>query len=435
MRRYALLAALALAVSVADPREAAAHGVSFLEGKPFAEALRRARAEKKPLMVDTYAVWCGPCKQLDRMTFADAAVGAWAKQKVVAVKLDAEKGEGRRIAQRYAVRAFPTILFLDPSGNEMDRISGVFGPEDFVAAGDAILAGRTPLGEAIAKLAKAWDPVLAGGVARQLAQRNDLPRLRPIAIRAAEEDPGLVEDGAREAFLFLVSLEDGVEKISPETLDLIEAVAPRLSADPRVAILRLAAARELARQGDGAGARASAQAGLKALPEGSPFAADLWAALAGAERAAKKPDAALSAARKAVALGESAAGGAWARASRQLALADTLAFAGQKGEARKMVDVALAEASSDPALLSRASALLLSLGDVPAAVARARRAVEVSEGGDARAQSALGEALAASGDAQGAAAAFARVAELEPSNAAARKRLETFRSRRPAKAS
>ena len=33
------------------------------------------------------------------------------------------------------------------------------------------------------------------------------------------------------------SLEDGVEKISPETLDLIEAVAPRLSADPRVAIL------------------------------------------------------------------------------------------------------------------------------------------------------------------------------------------------------
>ena len=435
MRRFALLATLLLALPAVPARGETAPGVAFLEGRPFAEALRRARAEKKPLMVDTYAVWCGPCKQLDRTTFADPQVGAWARKNVVAVKVDAEKGEGRRLAQRYAVRAFPTVLFLDSSGNELDRMQGVFGPEDFVRLGDAILAGRTPLGEALAKLAKAWDPELAGGIARQLAQRNDLPRLRPIAVRAAEEDPGLLEDGAREAFLYLVSLEDGVEKLSPETLDLLETVAPKLSADPRVAILRLAAAREQVRQGDGAAARASALAGLKALPEGSPFAADLHSALAAAERAAKRPEAALAAARKAVALGESAAGGAWGRASRELLLAETLAFAGQPGEARKMVDVAVGASSGDPALLARASALLLALNDVPAAVARARRAVEVSQGGDARSQVALGESLAASGDAKGAVSAFARAVELEPENGAARRRLESLRARRPAKAS
>ncbi len=106
----------------------------------------------------------------------------------------------------------------------------------------------------------------------------------------------------------------------------------------------------------------------------------------------------------------------------------TLAFAGQRDEARKMVDVALEAVSTDPVLLTRASTLLLSLKDVPAAVARARRAVETSQGGDARAQFALGEALAASGDAAGATAALSKAAELDPENAATRKRLEALRA-------
>jgi tetratricopeptide (TPR) repeat protein len=434
MRRFALLAALALAAALLPAGRVGAQGIAFSEGTPFAELLRRARVEKKPLMVDAYAVWCGPCKQLDRMTFADPTVGAWARGHVVAAKVDAEKGEGRRIAQRYAVRAFPTILFIDASGNELDRISGVFPPADFIKAAESILAGRTPMGEAIAKLQSSWDPDLAGSIAAQLAQRNNLARLAPIARRAVEEDPDLLESGARESFLYLVSLEDGAEKVSAETLDLIESLAPRLSADPRVVILRLAASREQTRRGDAAAARASALAGLKGLPEGSPFAADLYGALASAEKAARKPEAAVSAARKAVALAEKSGGGVWGRASGQVALSEMLAFAGKNDEARKTLDAALGPASNDSLLLARGSTLLLGLKDVPGALAYARRAVEVSEGGDSKAQAALGEALAASGDAKGAASAFERAAQLEPENAAFRRRLDALRPKKGAKA-
>jgi tetratricopeptide (TPR) repeat protein len=434
MRLFAARAAIALsflaAVAVA-PAPAAGQGITFTEGRPFAESLKRARAEKKPLMVDTYAVWCGPCKQLDRMTFADPSVGAWARANVIPVKIDAEKGEGRRISQRYSVRAFPTVLFLDPSGNEIDRLSGAYPPADFMKVADGILARKSPLNEALASLAKKWDPALAGQVADQLVQRNDLPRLRPLAWRATEEDPGLAEEGSRQAFLYLVSLEDGAEKLSPETLDLVESVAPRLEADPRVAVLRLAASREQARRGDAAAARASAQAGLKASPDDSPLVPDLWAAVASAERVAKKPDAALAAARKAVALGEKGPG--WGRLSRMLLLAETLAFAGQPDEAKKTLDVAVKMAPSEPTALVRASALLLSLKDVPAAVDHARRAVAATEGGDARAHAALGDALSASGDAKGAAEAWARAAELDPENAAVRRKLDALRGGRPAK--
>ncbi|MBK8594027.1 MAG: thioredoxin fold domain-containing protein [Holophagales bacterium] len=434
MRRFALIAALALAAAASPAGRADAQGIAFSEGTPFAEVLRRGRTEKKPVMLDAYAVWCGPCKQLDRQTFADPTVGAWARKNVFAAKVDAEKGEGRRLSQRYAVRAFPTILFLDAAGNEIDRISGVYPPADFIRVADAILAGKTPLAEAMTKIKTSWDPAMAGSVAAQLAQRNDLPRLSVIARRAAEEDPDLIEPGSREAFLYFVSLEDGAGKLSSETLDLIESVAPRLSADPRVAILRLAASREQSRRGDGAAARASALAGLKGLDESSPFAADLQGALAVAERTAKKPAAAVAAARKAVALAEKSGGGAWGRVSGQVALAETLAFAGQNDEARKTLGAALGPASNDPGLLVRASALLLVLKDVPGALAHARRAVEVSQGGDAAAHAALGEALAASGDPNGAGSEFARAAELEPENAAFRRRLEAFRPKKGAKA-
>lgn len=434
MRRLALLAALAFAATVPPAGGVDAQGIVFSEGTPFAEVLRRARTEKKPVMLDAYAVWCGPCKQLDRMTFADPTVGAWARKNVVAAKVDAEKGEGRRVAQRYAIRAFPTILFLDASGNELDRISGVFPPADFIKAAELILSGNTRLGEAIRKLSSSWDPALAGSIAAQLAQRNDLARLALIARRAVEEDPDLLEDGARETFLYLVSLEDGAEKLSAETLDLIESLAPRLSADPRVVILRLAASREQTRRGDAKAARASALAGLKGLPEDSPFSADLYGALASAERAAKKPEAAVAAARKAVAVGEKSGGGGWARVSRQFALAEALAFAGQNDEARKTLDASLGPASNDPGLLARASTLLLVLKDVPGALASARRAVEISQGGDAKAHAALGEALAASGDRTGAASAFARASELEPDNDALRRRLDALRPKKGAKA-
>ncbi|MCK7478701.1 MAG: thioredoxin fold domain-containing protein [Candidatus Moduliflexus flocculans] len=276
--------------------------------------LRRARAgEEARSCVDAYAVWCGPCKQLDRMTFADPTVGAWARKNVVAAKVDAEKGEGRRLAQRYAVRAFPTILFLDPSGNELDRISGVFPPEDFIrAARGASSPERRRSAEAIARPRAAWDAALAGSVAAQLAQRNDLARLAPIARRAVEEDPVLLEDGAREAFLYLVSLEDGAEKLSPETLDLIESLAPRLSADPRVVILRLAASREQARRGDAAAARASALAGLEGAPRRLALRRPISTARSRPRRGPRRsPRPPVAAARKAVALGEKS-GGAWA---------------------------------------------------------------------------------------------------------------------------
>ena len=426
MKRLPVAAAAALLAgglwAPAQELPAPALAVPFVQGRPFAESLRSARAEKKPLMVDVYAVWCGPCKQLDRITFADPDVGKWAKRRLVAVKVDAEKGEGRRIAMRYGVAAFPTVLFLSPDGEELDRIAGVLGPTDFIAYAETILTGKTPLQEAAATLQKTWNPQQASALAVAFAQRNDVVRLRPVVTQIVQHDPDLAETGARDAFLYLVSLEDGRGHLSPETLDLITTYIPQFAGDPREGVLYVAAAREYGRRGDSAGARASVTGGLKALAPASPLVPELYAALGGAESKAGNADAAVAAFRKGLDAARTHQAPPGVVSMRLMQLADALADAGKAADARADVASALEMFPDDPSALARGALVLLKTRDIASATARARHAVEVSAGADAQAQAALGAALAAGGDSAGAAAAYARASDLDPDNADYRRR-------------
>ena len=88
------------------------------------QVLEKAKAEKKLVLVDVYTTWCGPCKLMDRTTFQDEAVVDFLTNKVIAYKIDAEKGEGIALARKYRVAGFPCILILDGSGKLVDRQLG-----------------------------------------------------------------------------------------------------------------------------------------------------------------------------------------------------------------------------------------------------------------------------------------------------------------------
>ncbi len=99
-------------------------------GNDLPAALARAGDEKKIVMVDFYTDWCRWCKEMDRQTFADANVQR-ALQQVVSVKLNAEQ-DGREAAARFSVDGYPTIVFLNPSGQEVGRIPGYLEPGPFL---------------------------------------------------------------------------------------------------------------------------------------------------------------------------------------------------------------------------------------------------------------------------------------------------------------
>jgi thiol:disulfide interchange protein len=134
MRRTLLLLPIALAASLLlgcgrNTGSASAEfelpqggsGVAFTN-LSFDEALGKARSGKTLLMVDVYTDWCGWCKKLDRDVLADERIGS-ATKGLVAIRLDAEK-EGEKVAERFRIEGFPTVLFLDPSGEIVSRVNG-----------------------------------------------------------------------------------------------------------------------------------------------------------------------------------------------------------------------------------------------------------------------------------------------------------------------
>lgn len=133
-------------------------GVLFAEG-PFAsmsfdEAMKAAAKSGKPIFIDFYTTWCGPCKMLDQSTWKDEKVIAWLGDKVIALKIDAEKEA--KLAEKYKITGYPTLLFLKPDGTEMERLTGYTPADEFLSEGAGIIKGKD-------KLTRAKEAVEQGG--------------------------------------------------------------------------------------------------------------------------------------------------------------------------------------------------------------------------------------------------------------------------------
>lgn len=101
--------------------------------KTYPSAAAEAKASNKLIMIDFYTGWCGWCKKLDADTYPSAEV-VKASDKFVSIKLDAEKdSDGVRLAKKFGITGYPTILFLDSKENLQYKVVGYLGPKEFSA--------------------------------------------------------------------------------------------------------------------------------------------------------------------------------------------------------------------------------------------------------------------------------------------------------------
>ena len=107
-RPLALLSACI--ISLALP----ARGAEVEWQKSYAKAVQTAKRTKKPLLVEFYADWCGPCKAMAATTLKDKAVVKLTRQ-FVSVRVNVDKAPD--LAERYKVASIPYAIVLDKSGN------------------------------------------------------------------------------------------------------------------------------------------------------------------------------------------------------------------------------------------------------------------------------------------------------------------------------
>jgi thiol-disulfide isomerase/thioredoxin len=113
--------------------------IQFVE-KPWQEVLEMAKKENKLIFMDAFATWCGPCKWIAAHMFTNDTVADYYNSHFICVSIDMEKGEGVEIRKTYDVRYYPTLLFLDASGDAVHKRVGAIKKAD-----EWIVMGQTAL--------------------------------------------------------------------------------------------------------------------------------------------------------------------------------------------------------------------------------------------------------------------------------------------------
>jgi thioredoxin:protein disulfide reductase len=116
------------------PRAAAADGKKLVWIKGEKAGVAAAKASHTPAVIDFFAEWCIPCREMDSKTFADKDV-ARELGRFTLVKMDCSKDDDpvvKETTERYHAETLPTVVLIDSDGKIVQRIDHFAPPSELL---------------------------------------------------------------------------------------------------------------------------------------------------------------------------------------------------------------------------------------------------------------------------------------------------------------
>lgn len=114
MKLYKVLTSILIVLLAISISSFGQSGIRF-DKMSIKAGIIKAKEKGKFLFVDTYAVWCIPCKKMKRV-FADKDVAAYFNDQYVNIKINMDGPNGRTTYNDYDVVFLPTMMIFDHDG-------------------------------------------------------------------------------------------------------------------------------------------------------------------------------------------------------------------------------------------------------------------------------------------------------------------------------